>query len=348
MFSTRPSTSRLLSRMLNTTLERQADRIVEIAPSTCHLARPAIALPDEADRVIQTLDVSDRDTMPRLNSPYFTQGAAFAYRLRDALIADGSVMTRCSYANFASAKRSWILKGPFERIEEGALCSSSVIEQYFGHWLTDGLSQELLARDRGLMPLTLTPPTQRIHEAGYRTLLGLTSHTVNVARVGRLWIFEDGELSTHRVARIEKMRDRLRRAISGVGPARVYITRGTKGALRSLVNENEVIELLAARGFSILSPEHASSHTIVAQLRSANIVVSVEGSALAHAALAVPRGAGLFVIQPPRRFNLLWKSYCSVLNLNFGYTVADAVGDCGFRQPLDRLSSALDLFEAVC
>ena len=345
MISARPTTSRVISRILHATLESEADKIVEISPSTSRPARPAIALPDETDRIIRGLAASDRDTMPRLTSPFFTQGSAYAYRLRNALIADGSVMIDRAYANFTSAKRNWILRGPFERIEEGALCSSNVIEQYFGHWLTDGLSQELLACDGGLMPLTLTPPTQRIHEVGYRTLLEMQSHAVNVARVGSLWIFEDGELSPHRVARIERMRDRLRRAISSVGPTRIYITRGVKGALRSLVNENEVIDLLAARGFSILSPEQSNSRMIVEQLRSAHIVVSVEGSALAHAAIAVPRGAGLFVIQPPRRFNLLWKSYCNVLDFNFGYTVADAVGDYEFRQPIDRLSRALDLFE---
>ncbi len=345
MISARPATSRVISRILLATLEAEADEIVEISPSTRRPARPAIALPDETDRIIHSLVASDRDTMPRLNSPYFTQGAAYAYLLRNALIADGSVMSHRAYSKFASAKRRWILRGPFERIAEGALCSSSVIEQYFGHWLTDALSQELLAHDRGLMPLSLIPPRPRIHEIGYRALLDINSHAVDVASVRSLWIFEDGELSDHRVARIERMRDRLRCAISTVGPNRVYIRRGINGALRSLVNENEVIELLAARGFSILSPEEESSRTIAAQLRSANIVVSVEGSAIAHAVLAVPRGAGIFVIQPPRRFNLLWKSYCNVLHLNFGFAVADAAGEHGFKQPIDRLSRALDLFE---
>ena len=347
MVSIRPITSRVISRMCQATLETEADKIVEIAPATRRPARPAIALPDETNRVISALVASDRGTIPRLNSPYLSQGAAYAYRLQNALIADGCVMTRRAYGSFVAAKRSWILRGPTEQIEEAALCSSSVIEQYFGHWLTDGLSQELLAQDRGLISLTLTPHPRRIHEAGYRTLLDIKSHAVDVAIIKRLWIFEDGELTDHRVARLERMRGRLRRAISTVGPARVYITRGIKGAQRSLVNENEVIDMLTARGFSIISPEQTNSSTIVSQLRSANIVVSVEGSALAHAALSVPRGAGLFVIQPPRRFNLLWKSYCDVLDFNFGYTVADEAGEHGFRQPINRLSRALDLFEAA-
>jgi capsular polysaccharide biosynthesis protein len=269
--------------------------------------------------------------------------------LRDVVIADGTVLAASAYDRIVPGKPRMVLTGAPETIAEGALCTTQVTQRYFGHWLKDGITNELLAADCQLEPLVLTRPPS-FHEAGYRALLGLQARPTDYAWIDRLWLLEDWELNRHFISRFERLRERLRAAVGAsgqLGSSRIFVSRGATGIGRGLANEAELQGKLAARGFEILEPEKLTAAEMASKLVSARLVVSPEGSANAHALLAMPKGGALLTIIGAQHLNLFPKLVCDTTGLRFGLTIADAVDEERFSQPIDRLLHTIDLMEAA-
>ena len=83
---------------------------------------------------------------------------------------------------------------------------------------------------------------------------------------------------------------------------------------------------------------------IVTALAGAEMIVSVEGSALCHGLFALPEGARMLAIEPPDRFNVFNKIIGDFAGLLFGYVVADLYAD-GFTVDCDRLLKTVDLLQ---
>jgi len=344
VLSYRPVTSRALAKVLRRPLNRAAEEIVEISPPVVRRGRAAVFLPGELERFTGTHPGSDvkRDHAAARGMDW-QHGPSHAYLLRNALIADGCLLTRDSVLALNSQKRRWRLPAKMPTIAEGALCSTQVTERYFGHWLYDGLSHEQWARDRSLLPLTLCPPENRTHEPGYRALADMPAQHVDNVVVDRLWYLEDHELTDDRIARVKRIRDRIRSKATGGGPSHVYIGRGVTGVGREIVNEREVADCLQRRGVVNLEPEKTDPQTIVDTLANAKVVISVEGSATGHAIIAAPSDAMLVTLFPPTHMNMLFKGYADALGFGFAIGVGESVSQEQFRMPTDRLAQLLDL-----
>ena len=346
MFSIRPVTSRLSARLLKRRLTDEAVEVRTIAPAAERPSRPLLCLPDDPDRIRgHHPDSSPEVNLARLRGDPIPQRESKAYRLRDVVIADGTVMTRHARAAITDSPRRRVLPSPPVQLNDGTLCSTYVTERYFGHWLRDGLSHELWAADNGSQPLVLPTPPARVHEPGYRSLTGLKAEHVAHAHVDSLWYLEDHELSDNRIERVRRVRARIRAAVSLDGPSHVFLSRGRTGKGRVLDNEQDVQAALVARGFALLTPETSTPAEIARTLASARVVVSPEGSAKAHAALAMPEGGTLVVLQPPLHFNMVYKTIADALDIGFAFTVGEVAGRESFVQPLDRLERLLDLVE---
>lgn len=283
--------------------------------------------------------------MARLRGEPIRQGESRAYRLRDVLIADGTLMTRGARVAVTNGPRRWMLRNSPVELSEATFCSTYVTERYFGHWLRDGLSHEMWAHDHGSHPIVLPTPPARIHERGYRELSGLQAEHVDHAHVESLWYLEDHELSPDRIDRSKRVRALIRGGVPADGPSHVFLSRGKTGLGRVLTNEAELQAALVRRGFALLTPETSSPAEIARTLASARVVVSPEGSAKAHAAMAMPEGGAMVVLQPPLHFNMVYKTIADALDIRFAFTVGDVVGPESFTQPVDRLERLLDLVE---
>jgi hypothetical protein len=91
-----------------------------------------------------------------------------------------------------------------------------------------------------------------------------------------------------------------------------------------------------------LEPELSSPQQIVDTLSQASLAVSVEGSAICHALVALPATAGLVIIQPPNHFNIFNKVIGDFAQLRTGFVVADPAAN-GFLLDLNRLLKTIDL-----
>lgn len=341
----RPITGRALSRLRGTELGSEAKARIEIDPPSRLPTPSPIALPDELDRVIGHYPGVDPGfNLRRLCDQDRHQPATTAYRIDDVVIADGTLLTRRNCAVLRDDRRRAILLSKPEVIPEAVICTEYVIERYFGHWVADGWGREQLALDREMTPLVLDRAPFP-HEPGYRDLIDLHPRRVRHARVNRLWFVDDGGMNEQRMARLDRVRQRLRAATPKDGPARVFITRGGNAVGRALVNEAEVVERLSGLGFEILRPEDEAPIAIAGMLASASLVVAVEGSANAHAVAAMPAGAGLLTIQSPTEFNSVWRAATDGLGQRFGFTIGRAVDETRFAQPVDRLLRTIDLFD---
>lgn len=344
----RPITSRILRHLpaRDADLRNSARERVELAPATTTRTVAALSLPNEIDRASGTMATSTLAFERRqAGSIEIRHAPTTAYRVDGGLVHDGTCYANGRLERLAPRRGRLFASGRLDSIEEAQLCIDVGASQYFGHWLIDALSTELLAQDRGLPALTV-PNEGRLHESGYRELLGLHARAASCTWVDRLWIVDDRGYNKGRVDRLHRLRALAR---AGIGESRppwrnVYIDRGHLGADRNLSNCDALVDVLKARGFDILRPERESPHDIARMLTTARLVVGIEGSHLNHALLAMRAGGALVAIQPPHRFNMFNNTIASFIGLRFGFVVADARAN-GFEVDLGRLSETLDLVE---
>jgi hypothetical protein len=230
------------------------------------------------------------------------------------------------------------------RIEKANLVTTWSGSHFFGTYLLDDLPLELMAEDGGENIALSTKPYY--HEADYRAFLNLPHPpVVSDARVGSLTIYDVPPQSPHRAARYRTLRARLReRLASPPAPATtgVFLRRGHSGERRVLENEPEIEAALEGLGFAILDPDTASVEQILRGTLGAKIIVSVEGSQLAHGMFSMADDAAFLVLQPPDRFALQFKEFTDALGMRYAFIVGRGASG-GFTVPLDDLRGTLDL-----
>jgi len=302
---------------------------IEICAAETTEERPAIALPDEFDRVLKPRhNISIVELAAAVAGGPTMHGPTVAYRFRDVLLADGSIYVGFRYEQVAKFRRRPIIFGHFPEYETAQLCADSGSDIFFGHWLCDSLAKEMLAKERGLRPLN-QPNDLRIHEQGYRSILGMTADMPQTAYIRDLWTVDDRGYNSDHVRRFRALRTKLRETREAETKASrlIYLGRGRTGESgRNLQNEQEIQAALDATGFDAIHPEEIAPPEIRDALMYARIVVSVEGSALAHAVLALPEGSAIVVIQPANRFSHAFKSVSEFAGIRFAYIVAEQRG----------------------
>jgi capsular polysaccharide biosynthesis protein len=337
-----PVTARLRGKWLgNAEVYKCASEIVELAPATTREHPAAISLPFEFDRVLALQEETTAEMVhERLRPGERHHGPTTGYRLDNVVLSQGTLYYKGGY-DVIRRGSSAIVPRHREHFPVMQLCTSYVIERYFGHWLNDGLALELLADELSLKSLVLKR-TPWLHEPDYRKLSGLEAVQAEHALIDHLWVVDDRGINSSWIARIGKLRERFRSALTCKRAKRVMLGRGALGAPRNLVNTNEVQEALQKIGFEIVNPESESAGDIVSVLSSAEIVVLVEGSAQSHCTYALPIGSTLLTIQPPNRFGALSKERADAVGFNWAFVVADPRREGGFYLPIDRLMRTLD------
>ena len=342
IFSLAPTFARAKAKLRGRkSIEEFCSERLVIAPGETSPRTQAIFLPDELDRVTGVRRPGDVDQVRAGTSIHLP---TIAYRLRDATIADGAVYTRNGFENVSAQRRKPIIAGSAIEIDEAQLCGDISSDVFFGHWLLESLGKELLADERGMQSINMTN-SLRVHESGYRNLLGMPGRIVTRARVRDLWLVDDRGYNSSHVERLAALRARLRDAVPGAGSGLVFMGRGRTGVKREMLNAAEIAEIVVKRGGVVIEPEAMAAADIAAALTGARIVVAVEGSAFAHAQLALAKGSALVIIQPPDRFNSIHKRLADLSGLHVGLAVGVARPGGFYLEP-DRFSRLLGLVEA--
>lgn len=351
LFTVKPLASRILNpnRGLDWADSRQrlfdaADEVVELAPPSIEPSFEAISLPGELDRA--TGAIGDLARQHKVLTPGEIRfGPTLSYRYSQALLADETIYVRGLHYVCGSGRKRPVIFDRHDSFDEAQLCNHPATRIFFGHWVRDAMCLELLARERGMVPLSFKSKAW-LHEPAYRRIFELPETSTSLARVERLWITDDRELNGSWGKRFRELRSRVRSVAGKDGPSHVFLSRGSAGSARDIQNRREIEALLAGRGFTVIEPEFMAADEIIRALRSARILVSGEGSNLIHAQLALPESSAMVVIQPPTQFNAHHKSVADIVGLRFGFVVGEAAGR-GFTVDPSRLMRTIDLAENV-
>jgi len=271
-----------------------------------------------------------------------THPPTLAYHFRDAALVDGSVYVG-TLRHFLTNHRQQV-GPPIDacKYDNCGLVSSYYGLKYFGHWLKDDCATHLLASTIGVPPLFLPIPPSP-HENQYRSWFDHTDAPVVRAWIRHLVVFDDMAHNSLRLKRYEALREKVGRQF----PRKhhqllVYLKRGKIGQRRVLQNEEDLIEVLTKQGYVVVDVENDDLKTIIATLVDAKVVVSIEGSHIAHCTFSVPRDSALLVLQPPDRFAANHRKWANCLGVRFGFVVG-SVGQHGYIFDPDEILRTVDL-----
>jgi hypothetical protein len=354
MFTLRPSFARATRRFKKQgnwlsvwqSFLAAADEAVELFPAAQVSGSAAISLPGEKERARGSIGLTALEThLTWLEAGAISQGATKSYRFHDALLADETVYVRGQYLVCGKGPKRAVIFDRHDSFDEAQLCTHPAARDFFGHWLQDAMCLELLAKSRGLTPLSFKTK-KWLHEPGYRDLLMMPETSTSLAKVATLWLTDDRAFNAGWSRRFKELRSRARRKVGSEGPSRLFISRGAGGSARDLQNKDEITNLLTKHGFTIIEPEQLTAEEVIGALGNAKLIVSVEGSNLIHAQLGLPEGSAMVVIQPPRQFNAYHKVIADIVGLRFAFVVADEA-DGSFSVDPARLMRTIDLAEAA-
>jgi hypothetical protein len=117
-------------------------------------------------------------------------------------------------------------------------------------------------------------------------------------------------------------------------------------AYRDCGNETELTDELARRGFTILDVVEDSLERIFSHLVPAKLVISVEGSHVAHCCPSLRTGSGLMLLQPPDRFIGSHRGWSESLGIQFGFVVGEKKGRATYFDMGDILKTNRPFAEA--
>jgi Glycosyltransferase 61 len=251
-----------------------------------------------------------------------------AHWLRDATLLDGSIYSR----GYRHELRPWgrrsrvgfKVAGDVAEIEQGALASTSLGSTWWGHWLEDEVPLQMLAEQYGPAVAHQREPYR--DEAVFRTLLQVTEPArFGVALFKELLVLDDHAQNPLKAARYHVLRGRA--AHRPVGVPRLFLSRGTSGARRILVNEAAIRARLEAEGFTTVDVGAVSADELIAACSGASVVVSVEGSHLAPLLYLMRDFGTMVILNPPYQVQTTVATVALFCGISSGMFICEPDGE---------------------
>lgn len=309
---------------------------------------PAIYEPDDLAR-ITGVGENDRieDELQRLASTTASHAPTMAYELHDVIFTRGHLFSSKMVYRLDTRPFPLVGRRAKTRMREAVLSTSQYGIRYFGHWMTDDLTLTLAAQQMGEPVSALLRPTP--HQSQYVSLLDCAVPVHDDVWFDKLVILDDYGQNDYKRRRYGALRDRARVALGATTPPPgVMLLRGRTGADRVLLNEAEVAGALRARGYAILEPEALSARELARACLDTPIVIGVEGSQLVHGISLMSPSGTLIELQPPARFNVLFRGRCACEGIRYACQVGHARGrGTDFTIDLPALERLLDRIEAT-
>ena len=298
-----------------------------LCPAEVQDVKPAVFFHSHLERVKSACDFTSLNYQFNLvNATSITHDPTVLYHLGSARIYREIIaLENMSYISRCKEK----LIGPVEceAMDEALISFSDFGRIYFGHWLRDNLTVSLLGNQQ--RPFVKLYKPRYFHVKGYAALTEYNPHFIQEANVKELSIAFDYSQNSLKIARYLVLRKRIEtklnpETIKHVG---VYLSRGSSGSGRHLVNEEAVINYLLSIGFNVINPELIEVEDIIRSLWNARIIISVEGSAINHALYPMALNGAILVLQPPYRFVNAHKGIANAIGRKYGFYVCQSTAN---------------------
>lgn len=142
--------------------------------------------------------------------------------------------------------------------------------------------------------------------------------------------------SPKKAERLRSLRTRLRERVGATERSEVvFIRRGRDDRLRNPHNEDQLVTKFEGLGAKVVDGDKPISE-VLQQVLDADIIIGMEGSQLAHAALLLRDGGALVVMQSPFRFYNPHYEWTRLMDMHYG-TVVGTVTEDGFVMNTDEV-----------
>ena len=317
-----------------------------LSPQVTETLPPTIFLPGQIERITGTVSpFKVEDVIRAMLMTTVTHRPTIAFHMKNAVLLDGCIYIG-GHKHFVADKSLFArVRDQAAHLASAALSSSYLGTTYFGHWLTDDCTRYALAETMA-PPLCLRRP-EFVHQNTYQTYFAQDWTATDRAWIDNLVILDDYAHNHHRRARYCMLRDRISKQVPTKGRcAYVYLRRGNTGVSRIAENEDEILKVLTDSGFLILDIEVDGLPHIIECLRNAEVVISIEGSHMAHCVFACPENSALLVLEPADRFSAVARRWATGAGLRTGFVVGTKRGIGYYFAPqeifrtLDRMLAA--------
>lgn len=256
----------------------------------------------------------------RINGGKIRLAATTAYFLENVVAADGNIYKSNMKYPLRTYRDKVIIDEEHQNYSSACLVSSYMGCKYFGHWMRDDLPKYLAALDIDTPISCLKNKTA--HQISYENVLDVKPIFYCSGAIKKLTILEDYSQNAYKVRRYRKFRETISHNYKKSTKRGVMILRGGDGSERKINNEHEVAEYLSGIGFDILDITCSSVDEIIKKCR-VDIVIGVEGSHLGNCLYSINEGGCIITIQPPYRFNNVYKDYADCMDMNYAFLVAN-------------------------
>lgn len=337
----------LVAPVLRRVLGSSSPEIEVLQPAETEAVTPPACLPGMLDRAIATVEGNDLSHyLDVATETSVTHAAALRKIYRNAIVRRKVFATWRSNERIGPDRGLAELLGPITEVQTLRYCYDDVTRLYFGHWLTDAVSSALIDPNRGV--LWMPPIPGSTHAQDYLDALDLQLAEGPVLHAREMIAYQDYGQGSHKRKRYDTINQRLLARFGGNDPSTsVFIKRGSTGVARAITNEDALIEALVARNWTILDIATASVARMQRVLLTASVVVSIEGSQIDHAILAMPKGAAMVILVPQDRFLLRFVGLCRARGIRSGFVVIEGRLFDGYRADLDEILRTVDLAQAL-
>ena len=329
-------------RLLNgrKTYKDLSDQQWTLCAAESSISPPAIYLPGELDKVTGVVEQTTYENqLERIKGGLTQHAATTAYRLKNVEIHNGYIYKGAMKLPLTTTKESWFNQDKTEYISEAALACTLCGNRYFGNWMADDVLLNLAARELGMAVRTsqkLSP-----NQIEYSQIFEINSTPVTHAKFKELIIIEDYAQNQFKRQRYQYLRTKIKPLGSSLVSPGVMLLRGKSGVQRYLVNEDKIAEFLRSQGFIIIDPEQTSAGEIVRQTVGTKMIIGVEGSQLANGLFTVADNGVILILQPPYRFNNVYKGRADCLGIKYAFVLGKEV-EGGFEISIEDLVKTLE------
>lgn len=317
-----------------------------LCPPEAYNTPKAVYLEDTLDRVTGVYRTQTFERQKQLvEGGIREQAATAAYLLKDVSLYNGRLYKGTMREVFVNFKDTLWGCGEMKHYSEAALASTFCGSLYFGDWMTNDLSLALAAQQfsQALMVERQWTP----HQQDYLRLFNIPVEFVRQAYCRNFVLIDDIGQTQYKRDRYELMRSQLKLLAPPQDVPGVMFLRKGSGKARILTNEAQVAAYLeSSRGFRILDVETMTAEEIVRQTRGARVIIGVEGSQLMHGLFSMQDNGIIFTLQPPYRFNNIYKEYTDCLGMTYAFVIGKQV-EGGFEIEMDELDKTLERVERV-
>lgn len=287
-----------------------------------------IYLKDDLDKVTKSpFGITLEREFNDLNAPIYTSGPFYHYQLKNIFLLKNRIyFDRYEYLLNPLEKPVRIYdSNNVVNYSNVAFSSMRISTVFFGHWLHEELMLiDYLQGKRDIV--TTSPMTPQKKEI--KNLFNLQFSVSPFANISIADMYHGWQHSSIYVEVLKKYKEKISLLSvdkkMNLRAKAIYLKRGGSGIKRHLENEVELLDSIT-KDFEVTTyvAESTPIKDLYEAIYSADIILGIEGSQLAHAIIAGKPGAILICIQPPSRFYNPFKNYCRDADIKYAFFVAE-------------------------